>query len=201
MGLRFLSGLFTMLILMWNPLPVEAHRVNIFAWVEGGMIYTQSKFSGGRPAKNADILVLDEQGNLLLEGKTDADGEFSFPAPDNIELRIVLKASMGHTAEWVITSQEIALLPEPDSKIDEFSEVQVYPSALSEPSACLTKEEIQHIINESLDIKLAALNRVLNKMSAQRPGLTEIIGGIGYIMGLVGIMLYIKSRNKGTQHC
>jgi nickel transport protein len=28
------------------------------------------------------------------------------------------------------------------------------------------------------------------------PGLTEIIGGIGYIFGVMGLILYLKGRKK-----
>jgi len=44
-----------------------AHKVTIFAWVEGDTVYTQSKFSGGRKAKGATVVVYDKEGNQLLE--------------------------------------------------------------------------------------------------------------------------------------
>ncbi|MCK4486879.1 MAG: hypothetical protein KAU38_08975, partial [Desulfobacterales bacterium] len=87
--------------------PAWAHKVMIFAWVEGNTVYTQSKFSGGKKAKNSTVVVYDEEGNQLLEGKTDNQGEFSFKVPKKADLKIVLKASMGHMAEWKIPAEEI----------------------------------------------------------------------------------------------
>ena len=70
-----------LVLLLLSAVPATAHKVNVFAWVDGDRIYTQSKFSGGRKAKNATIEVYDRQGNKLLEGQTDDKGEFSFKIP------------------------------------------------------------------------------------------------------------------------
>ena len=43
-----------------------AHRVNVFAWVEGDIVYTKSKFGGGREVKGGKIVVMDSLGNELL---------------------------------------------------------------------------------------------------------------------------------------
>ena len=57
--------------------PALAHKVRIFAWEEGGNIMTESKFSGGNPAKNATVSVVDSaSGKELLSGTTDMDGYF-----------------------------------------------------------------------------------------------------------------------------
>ncbi|MGB6010744.1 MAG: hypothetical protein WBI57_05700, partial [Desulfobacterales bacterium] len=62
-----ISGLiFTMLWLLFFPALVSAHNVTVFAWVDGGTIHTQSKFSGGKRVKNAPILVYDFKDVLLL---------------------------------------------------------------------------------------------------------------------------------------
>ena len=53
------------------------------------------------------MVVYDNEGNQLLEGKTDEMGEFSFKVPRITDLKIVLKASMGHMGEWKIQAEEI----------------------------------------------------------------------------------------------
>ena len=55
--------------------PSLAHKVRIFAWQDGDNIVTESKFSGGRPAQNATVSVIDIQnGQTLLSGTTDTEG-------------------------------------------------------------------------------------------------------------------------------
>jgi nickel transport protein len=73
--------LFASIIILSTNLPAFAHKVTIFAWVDGDTVFTESKFSGGKKAINAQVLVFDRDGKQLLEGKTDSKGEFSFKVP------------------------------------------------------------------------------------------------------------------------
>jgi nickel transport protein len=34
------------------------------------------------------------------------------------------------------------------------------------------------------------------RLEAERPGLAEIVGGIGWIVGILGALAYLKSRRK-----
>ena len=86
---------------------VHAHKVTVFAWVEGDTIYTQSKFSGGKKAINAQITVYGADDTILVKGKTDNKGLFSFPTLRNKTLKIVLSAGMGHRAQWILNENEI----------------------------------------------------------------------------------------------
>ena len=87
----------------------EAHRVNLFAWVEGDTVYVESKFSGGKKVKAGKIIVTDPQGNELVKGTTNGQGEFSFKVPKKADLKIVLLAGPGHRAEWKIAASEIQM--------------------------------------------------------------------------------------------
>ncbi len=88
-----------------------AHRVSVFAWVEGDKIYLESKFAGGRPVKSGKVVVTDPQGAELLSGVTNDEGEFSFKIPERTDLKIVLIAGQGHQAEWTIHKAEMEDLP------------------------------------------------------------------------------------------
>ena len=199
--------IFTMLWLLFLPVSVSAHNVTVFAWVDGDTIHTQSKFSGGKRVKNAPILVYDFKDVLLLEGKTDGKGMFSFKIPQKTALKIVLKASMGHLAVWKLRAEELG---EAESK------TAVQPTRMKAPlvtdsgsagieknvdvfestKISLGRREIEEIINASLDNKLRPITQMLADAMNQGPGFTEIMGGIGYILGIVGIALYFSNRKK-----
>ena len=87
----------------------HAHRVNLFAWVEGDTVYVESKFSSSRRVKKGKIIVTDPAGTQLLTGTTNENGEFSFKVPKKTELKIVLVAGTGHRAEWTIPASEIEM--------------------------------------------------------------------------------------------
>lgn len=190
--------------------PAFAHNVTIFAWVEGDTVFTQSKFSGGRKTQDSSVVVYDMEGNRLLEGKTDAKGEFTFKVPKKTGLKVVLKASMGHLAEWVIPAEEIIAAsrertsgPQENPTQSAAKETPTHSSAIKpgqiEPVPApvyLQRQELQKMIDESLDRKIAPIANMLASSIDRGPGLTEIIGGIGYIFGMVGVALYIASRKR-----
>ena len=84
-----------------------AHKVTVFAWVEGDTVLGESKFSGGRKAQNSEIIVRDMNGKELLRTRTNDKGDFSFPIPEKTAMRIELIAGMGHKAEWTIPLEEL----------------------------------------------------------------------------------------------
>lgn len=180
---------FASILIIFSNLPALAHKVTIFAWVEGDSVFIESKFIGGRKAKGAQILVFDREGKQLLEGKTDNRGKFSFKIPELTDLRIVLNAGMGHKAEWRI----------PESEIKEAGgvseEKRTGKSSLSIDTT-LSKQEIKDLIEESLDRKLGPIVRMMYESQSKGPSVTEIVGGIGYIFGLMGVALYFKNRGK-----
>lgn len=60
----------------------------------------------------------------------------------------------------------------------------------------LTQADVERIVNSALDAKLAPIKRTLLEQVEAGPGLREIIGGIGWIFGLVGVAAYFKSRSR-----
>ena len=168
-----------------------AHKVTIFAWVEGDTVFTQSKFSGGRRALNTPVVVFDKEGKQLLEGQTDENGEFSFKVPQMTDLKIVLKASMGHLAEWTIPVEELAGDEAPSSTpanvkqatanlSPESAAIQTQTAIAESATMGLTEKEIKKIVDAALDKKLQPITRMLADSMDCGPGLTEIIGGVGY---------------------
>jgi len=192
-----------LLLLSCFSTPLFAHKVMVFAWVDGATIHTQSKFSGGKKAINSDILVYNPDNKLLVQGKTDQQGEFSFQIPARTDLRIVLNASMGHKAEWKIPSNEITVVPAPAQKKSEHSNNEAKAgnfyhnvSDLQQLSTSLTKEEIKNIIEKTLDRKLEPVIRMLADSYTRDPEIKDIMGGLGYIFGLAGVAFYFANRTK-----
>ena len=85
----------------------NAHGINVTARVEGDRVLTESYFNSKIKVIDGQIKVFGPNGELLLEGKTDANGIFSFKIPQETDLRIVLESAMGHRAEYVLKADEI----------------------------------------------------------------------------------------------
>ena len=62
----------------------------------------------------------------------------------------------------------------------------------------MDRREMEVLINQILDRKLTPVIRQLSELTHGGPKTTEVVGGLGYIFGLVGIALYILNRKKNN---
>ena len=210
-----------------------AHRVNLFAYVDGGRIVTESWFSKSSRVREGLIEVFDAAtGERLLSGTTDDQGNFAFDIPPaarqrKADLRITLKAGEGHGNETMVKAEEYlnspaAIAPAspaataaPDAPAASAAGDAV--SAASSPAAPVTSgipdatgtpvppqaaapapvspdPALLAAMDRMLDAKLAPVKSMLAESLDPAPSMTEILGGVGWIFGLMGVAAYFKSR-------
>jgi len=215
---RFIVSLLPVIFLFISVTPAIAHKVTVFAWVDGDTVFVESKFAGGRKVKEGDVVVSDSDGNQLLTGKTNDEGEFSFKIPKKTALTITLVAGMGHQGEWRIPAEEIGELTGDESKPADVSlkadsaaanniteekqsvhsdkeQENVEAAPLSGVPGVNT-DEIQAAVEKALDKKLKPVMKMLAESQERKPTFIDILGGIGYILGLMGIAAYFNFRRK-----
>lgn len=194
-GERVKIYLFSILCLVFMQSSMaQAHGVHIFAWTEGDTIFTESYYSGNKKVADGIIRVYDLSGKELLTGNTNEKGEFSFKIPQRSDLRIVLEASMGHGAEYLFKLNES---PAGSDTSTEGPETVKTEHAAPEPEIHTSRDEIRKIVEDAIDDRLKPLSRNIAELKKEKgPGITEIIGGIGYIFGLMGVVLYLRSRKR-----
>lgn len=191
--------IFTLVVFLFSLFFAEscfAHKVRIFAWSEGETIYTESKFSGGKPAQKATVTVVDHAtGKEILRGVTDQKGLFQFPAPESgiKEVNIVVNSGDGHKNNWLYQLEQPETAPEVSNPQHQ---QKLETTAESKHALALTKDELREIIDKSLEKKLAPIERQLAEQAEQGPDIKDILGGIGYILGLAGIAAYMKSKKQ-----
>jgi nickel transport protein len=187
-----------LLCLISVPLPAYGHKVSIFAWVESGTVHTESKFSGGRRVKGGKIEVFDHQGRSIHTGTTNDEGYHGFALPaDAKELKIVLTAGMGHTNHWTIGAGELGAAETSDTPTIEqgrpATPAPSAPMAAGSSSNGLDAQTIETIVERVLEQKLAPIR---SQLVGQGWTLRDILAGLGYILGLVGLASYLHHRNK-----
>ena len=204
---RVAAGFLAVLICMefLNVSAAQAHGVSIFAWVQGDTVHTQSKFMGGKRPNQALIEVFDETGKLLLKGKTDAQGLFSFRAPKISGMQIVLTAGMGHRAVWTLAREDFQETPVESNNNQPANAVPPRESDEPDPKTSkphtpsvngLSAAEVTALVESTLDRKLKPLMDRITALNENRISLSDILGGIGYIIGLVGLAAYMQYRRK-----
>lgn len=192
----------------------EAHKVNIFAYVDGESIVTDSGYSKSKRVQGGVVEVQDAaSGEVLASGTTDDDGRcvFSVPAKareGKLDLRLLLKAGEGHQTDWVVKYEEFAAgEPTATATVEESAEgqppaevsgqlpLQDGAGVVAVTGSALTPAEVEGIVRRELE----PVKRMLAELNETGPTLTEIIGGIGWILGLFGIAAYMKSRSGSSR--
>ena len=189
------------------PCTASAHRVNVFAWVDGDTIHVESKFSGGKKVNAGKVVVTDPQGVELLSGLTNDQGEYSFKVPKESDLRIILSAGQGHRGEWTVRASELqGIAAETRTGAGAIKTVADEPK-MAVPGESLEMEtagsgagikpqELEAVVESVLDRKLKPITTMLADLRQEGPGVRDIFAGIGYILGLVGIATYVHNRKK-----
>jgi len=139
-----------------------------------------------------------------LTGQTDDQGKFSFKIPaeaasQKLDLKIVVEAAMGHRGEWLLKATSYLAGATSGSP--------AAPAPVATPIAAAPKtKDIQHTaqqdleaaLNKALERQLAPINEKLTELTLHRTSLPDIIGGIGYILGLCGLGAYFLSKRKNN---
>jgi nickel transport protein len=189
--LQLCFGLLLPLILSTDA---EAHRVYLYAWVEGDTVFTESYFGSKRKVQDGRIEVFDRDGNKLLEGRTNESGEFSFPVPKRTDLRIVVEAGMGHKGEYALKAQEFSETPGLQAETIKAPQ----PKNMNEAQTAVDMVQLQRVVEAALDKKLNPIIRELKRSrDDQGPRVKDVVAGIGYIFGTMGLILYFRGRKKG----
>jgi nickel transport protein len=158
----------------------------------------------------APIEVFDTRGNLLLKGVTDEKGEFSFKVPRKTEMKVLLQAGMGHKGEWTIPlsdledgsigapSQETGTGSQPPATTnpDQAQSAAAAMSGNPVPTGYVTAAEIRNAVEGALDTKLKPVMKLLVETRRSGPSVNDILGGIGYIFGLIGVAAYFSAKRR-----
>ena len=181
----FIRSFFLLACLFLLPMQASAHKINVFAWVSGNTITVESNFSGNKPLLHGKITVKDNKsGGIFLEGSGDNKGIFTFTVPtaardQKADLLIVVSGSEGHQSEWLIPASEYLSEEPPPAK---------------DNSVTFNNTELQEMIREILAKELEPIKRSLAESKQNKPGFRDIMGGIGYLLGLAGLVAWLKNR-------
>ncbi|MCC8193426.1 MAG: hypothetical protein LIP28_02110 [Deltaproteobacteria bacterium] len=202
--MRYYAACLTFLaLLLCFPASGMAHKVNVFAYVDGDAIQVACSFSKSRKVRYGKLRITDlRTGATVLEGTTDEVGLFRFrPDAAFLEtghgLNIRVNAGEGHQNDWAVSPEELAALspsgqrPEQDSPAARPGR----PAPAEQPvSSSLDAKQLEAMIDRVMDAKLAPIRQTLARQEDAGPALRDIIGGLGWIIGLLGMATYMRYR-------
>ena len=177
-----------------------AHKVNLFAYAEGDEIYVEGYFVDGKAAQNSKIQVLGPDGKIVHEGTTDDQGQYRFPIPQHTDLKIIVNAGMGHQSDFILPVAELSASEAHSVKQPKQPEpVSINADDGVQKSAVEVVEngDLDSIVRKAVNEAIKPLVRELSA-SQQKASLTGIVGGVGYIVGVLGLFAFFKSRQTSS---
>lgn len=171
----------------------EAHRLSVFAAAEGDRIVGSAYFAGGHPAQGARVLIQDEAGTVLATMTPDPSGRFSYQVRAPTTYLVVVEGGDGHRAEWRVGADEFAgagAVPaaEPPS-----------PSVTPVSAAAVDGDVVSPALLAAIETAVARQVRPLREELAaaeERVRLHDVLGGLGWILGLAGLGLWWTRRRR-----
>ncbi len=168
--------------------PAAAHKIVAAAYAEGAEIEGEIGMSNGEmAAEGTKVEVFGPDGAKLGETVTDADGLFAFTATQRIDHIFRANLGAGHVAEVTLPAAEL-----PESLGGETPATQA-KAAQTAPAPQMT------VGDDRVAKAVAAQIRPLRKEIAEMRNETrmrDVLGGIGYILGLSGLAFFFMGRKK-----
>jgi len=195
--MRFFAAILSISIgLVFLPGVSQAHKVNLFAYQEAGTVFTESYFGDGTPCRNAMITANDESGIVIAEGVTDGEGTFSFQWEKSGELRIILRASMGHGDEIILWTHEMDDVNQ-SREASEGTDLASKGGSVSQINPTISEDAVSRIVESKIAPLRDSLREIRKKL--EKPTFGKVVGGLGWIIGIAGAYLWGASRRKGRK--
>lgn len=214
-----MSAILLISVILWNVIATvaSAHTLYLFAAADGERITGRVYLRGGEGIPDALVKVYLAGKEPLQDVRTDAEGRFSLSVPYRCDYLLRAVMEDGHQAEASIRADELSpSLPEwngdtpassstraeqrPPSGPEKGSPDSPRPSTTDEtevsggPSAPSTDQAISHEL-AMLRAQIVQLREELQQ-GRTAAGLRDILGGVGYILGLTGVSFYLLGKKR-----
>jgi nickel transport protein len=199
------------LVTMMSASQALAHHVVVFATVKGKTIEGEVFYQGGSAAAQVPVTILGTGNQKLGETETDETGKFSFAPSVRCDMRFVADAGMGHRGEYLLKQEELPPdLPPADTSAgssggdtmpgdtplahDHSASDHEHPHPHTHPDEADHVHDVP-VTTEDIGRQVMMIRQDLNQLQ-QKLRFQDILGGIGYIVGIMGVWAYLSNRAK-----
>lgn len=214
----------TIALILVGVTGAQAHSLVVYATVEGSSVSGYGFFVGGGRPEGALVRAVTDQGDEVFRGETDGDGGFTFPVETPATLTIIVDLRDGHMARTTIEASRFAQPDRIGEPLPAISEAAVEvtfeslppgesppPVAEGEPEAdgfsrpepvALAAEDLRTMIDQSVRDAVASQIRPLlaaHQAAESRIRINDVLGGIGMIVGVTGIVLWVSARRRARR--
>jgi len=170
-----------------------AHKIHVFATADGTEISGSVYFSGGGAAADLAVEVFGPEGAPLGRVTTDGDGEFTWTAGFRGDHTFSVQTPDGHGASYTVSAAELSDSL-PSAAGGRSQSVEAAPVQKPASAAAATDGDLAARI-ELLGKQVTEMRKQLDRFQ-ERKNLQDIVGGVGYIIGIAGVAFYLSARRE-----
>ena len=179
----------------------SAHKMKVFAAADGAVVSGYVYFSPGGRAQDAAIIATIPDGTVIFHGRTDPEGGFRFEAGQRTDLRIAADGGDGHEASFIVKAAELPealpALPPPGTTATVAVQPIIGQPIIGQPVTAQPSAELAALVEQSVARQVRPLREQLDAFQ-DAVQWHDVLGGIGYIIGLGGLAygLAIRPRRR-----
>lgn len=179
--------------------PAWAHKLKAFATAEGATLVGYAYFSSGGRSRQASVTVTDADGEVLATTITDDEGNFRVEAKRRIDHQVIVDGGDGHAATYAVTASELPdTLPAGGGQLAAPVSVATVPADPPTEVASLAMDAgLRAFIDRSVSRQIRPLREQIDAYQ-EKIWWHDVLGGIGYIIGLGGLAFGLSERRRRT---
>jgi nickel transport protein len=183
-GKSSLIAAFSISVAVGCTASAAAHQFSMSAYPEGDFIGGDIRLGSGQPGEHVLIQVWLASGKLVDKVETDSSGHFTYRPTEYADHVFVYDPGDGHRCEARFSA---AALPS-----------RLHPEAEGESSASpCSHDDLRVVVEEAVSKQIAPLRRDF-EAARHAVRVRDVVGGLGYIMGIVGIYCFVRSRRAAS---
>lgn len=179
--------------------PAAAHKLKVFAAVEGQAVRGYAFFIGGGRPEGSAWVAKDAAGARIADGTTDAQGRFAFDLPAAVsgDVTVTVDTHEAHIASVRLAAARLrGAAAAPAAPGTPASAAPAVP-ATAAPAAGAARDDAQlaTLVSAAVQREVEPLLERIEVMDA-RLRFTDILSGLFLIIGLAGIGLWARGRRR-----
>ena len=172
--------------------PASAHRLKVFASAIGSSIEGEAYFVGSGPAAGVDVTLRDTADKVLQSGKTGPDGKFALKATGTGDITVTVDAEDGHVARFTVAASELdsnSPAAAPPATAAPAGDAKPRDASMPAAAPAVSMADLEIAVARKVAPLAAEIDALQSALRMQ-----DIIGGIGYIVGIFGLVAFLKAR-------
>jgi len=189
------------ILLALTPGPALAHRIQVVSYPSNNAIVVEATIGRDEPVPPGSEVSVRQglEGNILLQGQTDAQGQFRFPVPAlkaGTSLVINVNAGEGHMGTSYLNAADMSSAQEGKSNSAGASEEETNQISQTKPVVLTLEEQrLNRLVSQAVAREIEPLKHMLAQKLDDRPTLRDIIGGLGWLVGIGGLLMALKKKS------